>query len=132
MKYMNKSLLVALCAMTVVSANAESFFSRWFASKEAVEVSAPSKFSSAKETCAKFVAGVATSAKDGMKTVGTSLTNTNTSVDSAITSKIGWFKNHNNTLQASKAVVATVVVAGTCYMLKKAYDAVKAYRAKKA
>lgn len=118
MKSMNKNLMIVLFALTVVSAQAE--------------VAATSKFGAAKETCAKFVQGLLGSTKNGFKAVGTSVTSVNSSVDTAITSKVAWFKNHNTTLQASKAVVAAAVVATTCYMLKKAYDAVKAYRAKKA
>lgn len=124
MKNMNKSLLVALCIMTAVSAQAEGTAS--FGSRVAAQLH------SAKDACANFASGVAHSTKNGVISVGESLASANNTVDSAITSKVGWFKDHNNTLNASKAIVATAVVATTCYMLKKAYDAVQAYRAKKA
>jgi tRNA U38,U39,U40 pseudouridine synthase TruA len=111
---MNKSLLLAVCMTVAVSAQAIT--------RQEVSASVSAKWAAAKEACVKAAARTKEGVAAFGSTIATSVTNANSNVDAAITSKIGWFKTHNNVLQASKGVVVTAAVAGVCYMLKKAYD----------
>ena len=142
MKFLRASVLVAACAVTMASVKAEEV-TVVAPVAHTVSAKAAAYCSQAKETAQALFANAVSGAQNSGKAVVSSmkqansavvaaLKSANENVNAAVTTKVSWFKSHENALTASKVAVATVVAAGTTYMLKKAYDKVKAYRAVRA
>jgi hypothetical protein len=146
MKFMHTRLLVAACAVTMSQMHAIPFPHFFQAPAPApvveavvvpqapvvksISARAAERLAGVKDACAALLARAMDAAKHGSTSVVTSLAHANESVDQSVIAKAPWFKDHANVLTASKVVVASAVLAVTGYMVKKAYNAVKACRSK--